>query len=165
MTQIEQIKAEIERLGNNWDGFKEGTLFQADLRELLSFIENLEKERFKLEEEAEECLQQEQPKDLASLINEATNVAKRIVDRDSFYNSLPQNLRYKYTFEAWCKILEALSTMKGQKQPEVDLEKELEQYARNHPADDAASYRNLIGIARHFYELGINGRRFITEQG
>lgn len=41
-----------------------------------------------------------------------------------------------------------------QEQPEVDLEKELEQYARNHPTDDAGSYRNLFGIARHFYELG-----------
>lgn len=44
------------------------------------------------------------------------------------------------------------------KELEVDLEKELEQYARNHPADDAASYRNLIGIARHFYELGFKAR-------
>ena len=45
-----------------------------------------------------------------------------------------------------------------QEQQEVDLEKELEQYARNHPADDAGSYRNLIGIARHFYELGKNSK-------
>lgn len=46
-----------------------------------------------------------------------------------------------------------------QEQTEVNLEKELEQYARNHPADDAASYRNLIGIARHFYELGLNAKK------
>jgi len=65
-----------------------------------------------------DSLQQEQPDDLASLISEATNVAKRIVDWDSFYNSLPQNLRNKYTSKAWREILEALSTMKGQKQPE-----------------------------------------------
>ena len=45
-----------------------------------------------------------------------------------------------------------------QEQQEVDLEKELEQYARNHPADDAGSYRNLIGIAHHFYELGKNSK-------
>lgn len=44
-------------------------------------------------------------------------------------------------------------------QPKVELEKELEQYARNHPADDAGSYRNLIGIARYFYELGRNARK------
>lgn len=73
-----------------------------------------------------DSLQQEQQGDLASLINEATNVAKRIVDRNSFYNSLPQNLRDKYTSEAWCEILEALSTMKEQEQPEVDLEKVVE---------------------------------------
>ena len=71
-----------------------------------------------------DSLQQEQPDDLASLISEATNVAKRIVDWDSFYNSLPQNLRNKYTSKAWCEILEALSTMKEQEQSEVDLKKE-----------------------------------------
>lgn len=44
-------------------------------------------------------------------------------------------------------------------QPEVDLEKELEDYARENPTEDAGSYRNLMNIARHFYNLGFNARK------
>lgn len=109
---------------------------------------------------------QEQPDDLASLISEATNVAKRIVDRDSFYNSLPQNLRNKYTFEAWCEILEALSTMKGQKKPEVDIEKEAKEcwdyifpmgWDKN--SRMVIIYEEFIAFARHFCNLGLNARK------
>lgn len=115
-----------------------------------------------------DSLQQEQPNDLASLISEATNVAKRIIDRDSFYNSLPQNIRDKYTYKAWREILEALSTMKMQEQPEVDLEKEIETYFKGwymdetdqgyilHTPDDHAGLMSVKQIARHFYELGLN---------
>ena len=51
-TQLEQIKDEIERLGRNWDGTTElqpASLFQADLYELLAFIESLEKKAEKEE--------------------------------------------------------------------------------------------------------------------
>lgn len=126
-------------------------------------------------------LQQEQPDDLASLISKATNVAKRIIDRDSFYNLLPQNIRNKYTFKAWCEILETLSAMKGQEQPEVDLEKitkyskikELPDgfekewlcYYHKNPEYNSAKFFHLpliereYIIARHFYELGLNARK------
>lgn len=122
-----------------------------------------------------DSLQQEQPDDLASLISEATNVANRIVDRDSFYNSLPQNLRDKYTSKAWCEILKALSTMKGQEQPEVDLEKEIERFYGMY-RDEEGEYRDLedngivcpwyVGenqlwikyFARHFWNRGYNAR-------
>ena len=54
MTQLKQIKAEVERLGRNWDGDKDATLFQADLREILSLIKSLEKEEPKGLDEAAE---------------------------------------------------------------------------------------------------------------
>lgn len=113
----------------------------------------------KLEKEGDLSIQQEQPDDLASLISEATNVAKRIVDMGSFHNSLPQNLRNKYTFKAWCEILEALSTMKGQEQPEVDLEKEYTEFVESDPVYSKL-VNGIVGksIARHFYELGKNSK-------
>ena len=108
-----------------------------------------------------ERAKQEQPEDLASLINEARNVAKRIVDEDSFYNSLPQNLQQKYTFKAWCEILEALSTMKAQEQPEVDLEKEVEKCLKQYNML-AVGKKDFTDIARHFAEWGaihLNARK------
>lgn len=41
-----------------------------------------------------------------------------------------------------------------QEQPDVNLEKELENFARQYPMEDSGSYRNLMTLARHFYELG-----------
>ena len=117
-------------------------------------------------------LQQEQPNDLASLISEATNVAKRIVNWDSFYNSLPQNLRNKYTSKAWYEILEALSMMKGQKQQEINLEEEVKHYIKENftitdeiqkiPEEDrmyGMDKGDMLKIARHFYKLGLNVRK------
>ena len=110
-----------------------------------------------------DSLQQEQQEDLASLINEATNVAKRIVDRDSFYNTLPQNLRNKYTSKAWREILEAITTMKEQEQPDVDFEKELKNERTKlldtfGPMNGEQSLA-IKNFARHFYELGLNARK------
>lgn len=102
-------------------------------------------------------MKQEQPEDLVSLINEATTVAKRIIDRDSFYNSLPQNLRNKYTLNAWCEILEALSTMKEQEQPEVDLEEEYKTWWNS--ISGKINVEHIMEwymheTARHFYTNG-----------
>ncbi len=55
-----------------------------------------------------------------------------------------------------------MDEMRG-REPEVDLERELEQYARNHPADDSGSYRNLIRTARHFAKWGANHLRNSTK--
>ena len=46
---------------------------------------------------------------------------------------------------------------------EVVLEKELEAYANLYPTEDAGSYRNLINIASHFYELGLKERKEETK--
>ena len=46
---------------------------------------------------------------------------------------------------------------------EVVLEKELEAYANLYPTEEAGSYRNLINIARNFYELGLKERKEETK--
>ena len=56
-------------------------------------------------------------------------------------------------------LLKQVRKKPQQEQPEVDLEKELEDYARENPTEDAGSYRNLMNIACHFYELGLNARK------
>ena len=81
---------------------------------------------------------------LASKVKELNITTKTYEEQVSFSTAL-------------LMVTELIDTL-SKEQPEVDLEKELEQYARNHPADDAGSYRNLIGIARHFYELGKNSK-------
>ena len=45
------------------------------------------------------------------------------------------------------------------KMPKVDLEKELENFARQYPMEHSGSYRNLMTLARHFFELGKNSRK------
>lgn len=156
----DKLKAEITRLEEMdypCDTLEQSTGFYDALDRIKSFIGSL---------------QQEQPDDLASLISEATNVAKRIVDWDSFYNSLPQNLQNKYTSKAWREILEAISTMKGQKQQEVNLEEKVKHYINENftitdeiqeiPEEDrmyGMDKGDMLKIARHFYKLGLNARK------
>ncbi len=52
----DRLKAEIERLGRNWDGVQElqpVSLFQADLYELLDIIDSLQQEQPKIDLEKE----------------------------------------------------------------------------------------------------------------
>ena len=44
------------------------------------------------------------------------------------------------------------------KMEQIELEKELENFAKQYPFEDAGSYRNLMTLARHFYELGRKAR-------
>lgn len=60
--------------------------------------------------------------------------------------------------EAYNEVL-AIITSLQQEQLEVDLEKELENFARQYPMEDSGSYRNLMTLARHFYKLGLNARK------
>lgn len=46
-----------------------------------------------------------------------------------------------------------------QEQPEVDLEKELEDYVRKEIPYGNGGYGDKMKIARHFYELGLNVRK------
>jgi len=148
----DRLRAEIEKL--------KGQLIRGACAAMIEMETNCKDEAYNEVLSFIDSLQQEQPNDLASLISEATNVAKRIVDRDSFYNSLPQNLRDKYTSKAWCEILKALSTMKEQEQPEVDedffFDEVLKVYDGNdkYPPRSEEELTMLEIIARHFYELG-----------
>ena len=81
-------------------------------------------------------------------------MAKKYIDADKLIATLERQNVDKKVVAPLIRIIDSLQ----QESPEVDLEEELEQYARNHPADDAGSYRNLIGIAHHFYELGKNSK-------
>ena len=65
-------------------------------------------------------LQQEQEKEsLGSLIAEAQKVAKHLIGMHSLYESLPEDIKYKYTEGEWRKILKAIASYKQQEQPEV----------------------------------------------
>ncbi len=75
-----------------------------------------------------------------------------INERTLFYAGQANLLTDTTTLDGFDEVLSIIYSL----QQEVDLEEELEQYARNHPADDVGSYRNLIGIASHFYKLGQN---------
>lgn len=46
-----------------------------------------------------------------------------------------------------------------QEQPEVDLEKEIEEYFPEWAFYIEWNYDDMIEVARHFYELGLNARK------
>lgn len=149
MTQIEQIRQEIERRIKELDEQiidiydSKAVLRKNELQRLLSFLDTLKKP--------------ENPKDLQSLINEASETAQRIIDRHSFYASLPENLRHKYTEGSWLEILDAISKY-GKQEPEVGLEEEIENYFDDRQLYDTQSQPSMEEIARHFFNLGRDGR-------
>lgn len=125
MTAIEKILTEIEHLKeevgiglSEYDmGYENG---RGDAyNKILAFLDTL---------------QEQEPIDLKMLIEDASRVAKRIADTNSFYNSLPENLR-KYTIETWREILATISKYKKQEYP-IDANKTMGQEPKG--LDEAA---------------------------
>lgn len=93
---------------------------------------------------------------------------KLIAEIDKRLSIFEHGIAYS-CWESCKKIVESLQ----QEQPEVDLEKEIENYAKSYNeneinfwdwehTDDA--YSDMIrGLARHFYELGLNARKGETK--
>lgn len=102
-----------------------------------------------------DSLQQEQPEDLSSLIAKAQSVAKRLLDSHSFYEALPEDIRYEHTAKKWRKILKAISSCSQQEQQEVDLEKFTEKMnawkARYSHPDNIPIKATMAFTARMFY--------------
>ena len=52
-----------------------------------------------------------------------------------------------------------MTTMDEQEQPTVDLEKEIESFFPESYFETAIDFDDVVDIARHFYELGLNARK------
>lgn len=130
----EEIQANLAAISFN-DDYQEG--YEACGMSVLKFIDSL---------------QQEQKEDLSSLIAKAQSVAKRLLDSHSFYEALPEDIRYEHTAEKWRKILKAISSCSQQEQPDVDLEKEIDNYL--YPIQawqiQEAPFTTMDKCARHF---------------
>ena len=143
----DRLKAEIERLGRNWDGVQElqpVSLFQADLYELLDIIDSL---------------QQGQPEQPIKSYDEAY-LNEKIAKASKTWEGVDVD---KYMAE-----------IRGYERPEVDLKKEIKEWVdlmvgASFPEQDGdyiseEDYRSVIRqTALHFYELGqIEMRHRIT---
>ena len=134
----DRLKAEIERLGRNWDGVQElqpVSLFQADLYELLDIIDSL---------------QQEQPEQPIKGYDEAY-LNEKIAKASKTWEGVDVD---KYMAE-----------IRGYERPEVDLKKEIKEWVdlmvgASFPEQDGdyiseEDYRSVIRqTALHFCELG-----------
>ena len=73
----------------------------------------------------------------------------------------------EYGYKCALKDIKRAITSLQQEQPEVDLEKELEQWRHEHFKGKRDEYysgeylerESQLDIARHFYELGLNARK------
>ena len=83
--------------------------------------------------------------------------------RAKIKNSLEFDERIQTNFyigrrDAERNILALLDSLQ-QEQPEVDLEKEIDECAKSDLCPDDCSFYDFARIARHFYELGLNARK------
>jgi len=160
---IDRLKAEIEKRIKSAEScpFIEAE-FGAEMRregkiqtynEILSFIDSLP----------------EEPKDLGTLISEAQIVAKRLIDHQNFYQSLPKELQNKHTDIEWRKILEFIATyVSPDSQPEEKTSQNVEEAVKEYfqgywPGIETTEQCNtdmhftppaIMRLAQHFYELG-----------
>ena len=82
---------------------------------------------------------------------------KNDYNRDSFVSGLAY-LGKEEAIDEFCSLIDSLQ----QEQPEVDFEKEwdeFEDWVESYITSDYPTYYAPKEIARHFYELGLNARK------
>lgn len=77
------------------------------------------------------------------------------------YSNKQKSMKAERDAWKWAECKSLLSFIESlEKEPEVDLEKELDRYLRGEFQQTAGgNFNNYIQVARHFYELGKNARK------
>ena len=149
---VDKLLSEIERRIDNWsirgknspEGQGKDTCVSrvTELSDLLSFIDSL---------------QQEQPECSSNLVDADTVREDFITEVYRVLDADPTNDRANAIINAF----DSLPTV-SQEQPEVDLEKELDEWMKvgPHTCYPWCTIPDAIKItAEHFYELGLNARK------